>query len=337
MLKINKNQIVLGQKMVVDSPLYKGQTDNKMDYGFEGEYLHDYHDSKEDKDPQIPLDTVLTLIQKPDAFSSIIVEDDIGNKYQSYWSTIKGRTNLGPFPNLGANKVEYRILLDGVDFKKKKFKDIGKVKASLMSMMDYHRKFSAVAKLYDDRCPENKNEVEYFFHTQDSKVLNRTHFLKLELFEVINNKAGKKVNFDFVGYYDEMMKLLTVGATFGSAARETFKNALTKTGFKTILVFIPNDYYTYDYNYYKGMGENKEIKNILKTSNIQDYIKQSKMGKTAIAFKSDSDCMRIISLLPKKSYYILNMDGDELTEKTEQLVIQHSRKEKLENILKNIG
>jgi len=336
MLKINKNQITVGQKIVTTKILYKesgwGLTPDPYYYpGGRNKYptKEEYLNSLE----TLPVGTVFTIKHASATHVDIIV-DDSGVEYGLYWSNLKTYTDLGDFPNLGAQKVEYKMYLNGEDFKKKKFKDLGKIKASLMSMMGYSSKFEKVAKQYLDRCPENQEGMYYVY--ESGTTYNRSDFKQLEVFEIISNKKGKKVDFDFVGYYDEMIKFLSVSAQFGPAARDCFKKALLKEDFKTIVVAVPKDYDNHDSYDYQYLKEDETIKDYVKQAKLRGVIKSSKMGKTAIAFTSNSDAMKLTTLLLKDSFYVLNMNGEELVEKSEQFIVQQSRKEKLDNILKSI-
>lgn len=173
MLKINKNQIKKGQKVVTTKDIHLVEWKNSYRSGlsrtFEPKSTDVYTEKILDT---LPSGTVLT-IQKASGTNVTVTSEhttdykyNAFNEFSEWWSEFKTYTDLGDFPNLGAQVIEYKMYLDGVDFKKKKFKDLGKVKASLMSMMGYHEKFAKVAKQYFDVCPENQEgiyNVKYVF------------------------------------------------------------------------------------------------------------------------------------------------------------------------------
>jgi len=345
MLKINKNQIKKGQQVVTTKDIHLVEWTSKWNSrgGIQRTYKPNTNKNvTETVVDTLPAGSVLTITSASGTQVSVTSEHTTDYKYNAFnswnewWSEFKTYTDLGDFPNLGAQVVEYKMLLNGVDFKKKKFKDIGKIKASLMSMMGYHSKFAKVAKQYYDRCPENQEGVYYVYESYGDSVLNRSQFAQLELFEVLNNKMGKKVDLDFVGYYNEMIKFLSVSATFGPATRDCFKKALLKEDYTTILVYVPVDYDQHDSYDYQYLKENQTIKDAMKASKVKGTIKSSKCGKTAIAFKHTSDVFKVIQLLPKNTFYVMNMNGEELVERSEKFILQQSRKEKLDQILKNI-
>lgn len=329
MLNINKNQVQVGQKIVVSKNLYISGADKSST-----PYLHDYDDIR-NSDPTVPLGTVLTILMKPNANSALLVSDDSGKKYQTFWSILKSRTDLGNFENEGSGVVEYKLYLNGVDIKKKKFKDIGKIKASLMSMMGYTDKFEKIAKNYYDRCPENQETMEYYYETYHN-LLTRNDFKNIEIYEWKDRKKGNKVDFDAVAYWDELMKYIAVSAQFGSAAREVFKKS--KDTHSVILVYVPDEYRQKNQTfwYYRDLTESDAIKNALKNSGVKGTTKSTKNGKTAIAFREKGEAMKVIRSLPKDTFYILNMEGEELEEKTELFVLNQSRVEKLRKLMAEV-
>lgn len=297
-------------------------------------YLHDYDFVKDDQ--EIPLGTVLTIQTKPDANSALVVTDDAaGKKYYTFWSILKSRTDLGQFENAGSEVIEYKIYYNGKDLKKKKFKDMGKVKASLMNLMDYSGKFQKIAKPYLDRCPENEEIMEYYYENYGD-VLGRNDFKKIEIFEWANRKLGKKVDFDPVAYYDELMKYIAVSAQFGSAAREEYKKS--KDTHSVIVVYVPDEYRQTNQTfwYWRDIKESDVIKNALKASGVKGTTKATKNGKTAISFREKGDAMKVIRLLPKDTFYILDMNGEELEEKTDIFILNQSRAEKLRKLMSEI-
>lgn len=326
MLNINKNQVQIDQKVKVCKPLY-------FDTGRRPAYLMDYNYNN---NPSLPLGTILTIKTKPDANSHLIVTDDNGKEYGTWWSTIKSTTELGEFVNEGSEVIEYKIYLKGVDIKKKKFKDIGKVKASLMSAMGYTDKFTTIAKNYYDRCPENQDTMDYYYETYYNQ-LTRADFHNIEIYEWKNRKKGNKVDFDAVAFWDELMKYIAVSAQFGSAAREVYKK--TRETHSVIVVYVPDEYRQSNNRYwdYRSLTESDVIKIALKNSGVKGSVKSTKNGKTAIAFTEKGDAMKVIRLLPKETFYILDMNGEELEEKTELFILNQSRAEKLRNLMQIVN
>ena len=67
---------------------------------------------------------------------------------------------------------------------------------------------------------------------------------------------------------------------------------------------------------------------------MKDKKKTTKNGKTAIAFKNISDAMKLIKLLPKKQFHVMDMSGIELIEQSDEYIQDITRMKKLERILK---
>lgn len=322
MLNINKNQVQVGQKVVTTNELFieGGEMLNSVD--FSGLW--------KTKPQKLPANTNLTFTSKLNG-GTLTVKDDNGKEYIAYWLTLKENSSLGGFSNLGSEIIEYVLYVNGKKYKK--YKDIATMKASMMSMMGYHDKFAQIAQNYYDRCPENEYVEGYF--SDSFTTLNRKDFKTIEIFEYVNKKIGNKVtSINSVDYYDEMMKYIAVSAQFGSAAREVYKK--TKDTHSIILVYVPDEYRNQKYPDYQSIKEADDIKNALKSSGVKGTTKSTKFGKTAIAFLEKGDAMKVIRLLPKGTFYILNMEGEELEEKTELFVLNQSRVEKLKKLMQEI-
>lgn len=337
MLQINKNQVVIGQKVVASKDL-------KLRYMGEGTMHWVNNKMFSDKiDKIIPKGTVLEIVVKKQIWTSLAVrfKTEDGYIFSTYWADVKAHLELGDFPNLGAGKVEYKLYYEGEPYNKKKFKDLGKVKASLMSAMGFHNKFQTVAQNYYDRCPEHEDyQVPYWF--ENYNPLNCEQFKKFELYEWSNRKKGNKVEFYFVGYYDELIKLLSVSAQFGSAARDVFKKTKEKEGYKAIVVYVPDEYRqdnTGNWYWTENLKESPVIKEALKDlkkMGVKGTMKTTKNGKTAVALKSNSDAIKLMKILPSNTYYVLNWLGDAVEARDETLIKQATLAKKLQKVLNTV-
>jgi hypothetical protein len=61
--------------------------------------------------------------------------------------------------------------------------------------------------------------------------------------------------------------------------------------------------------------------------------KKSKSGKTSLAFKEQSDAIKLMRTLPVGSFFVCNMQGDQLVEQSEALIIQEFRNSLIDDIL----
>jgi hypothetical protein len=332
MLKINKNQVVPGQKIEIDriAHLTRGgiiYLDTEKCYGqpvgtFEpGDVL--------EITSKIGGNSVVKLRFKND-------EHDF--EFSTYWSEIKKCTTLGQFENLGEGTVEYVIFYNGKKWKPKKFKDLGKVKASLMDAMGYTgRLWDMTHKHFADRCPEIVYGGAPYWVGYD-EAYGRKEFANFEIFEWSNRKLGKKVDFDPVAYYDSLQDFIRVTAQFGSAVRQQYKTYKDDSEYKYILCFVHEDYrsnqrYTPDYDYLK---ESQIIKDAMKASGVKGTKKCTKAGKTAICFKTVGDMMKVARELNEDEYYVLDMQGRELEEQSAEFVVSMNRANQIDEILNDL-
>lgn len=320
MLKITKNQIKIGQKLIV----VKEQKE------------YDICSSSDDissKGIQLSIGTKLTITEKN---SSWITISDGKREYQSGWSSLKTFTDIDG-ENLGEGKKEYVIFFKGKKHKPKKFSDMGKIKSSLMNEMSYHEKLEVLAQNYEERCPEHKysSVPEWIGYGNN---MSREDFKHFEIFEWENRKVGKKVDFDPVAYYDELITLMIVTAQFGSAVRDLYKK--TKDTHKLIVCFMHEEYRkqpnpkSYYWPSFEDLGESETIKVAMKTAGVKSTKKTTKYGKTAIAFETEGGAVSLLKLIKPEEYFILDMQGQELTEKSQKFVVMISRMKKLERVLK---
>ena len=318
-LKISKNQITKGQKVMVDLSNYK---DN-----WEDNYDKEFFTNK-------GLKTGDFLFLESISGTVVSVKDEKGNDLRFWWQPFKkGTTEVGE--NLGSENVEYVIYLNGKKYKQKKFKDLGKVKASFLNMMDYHRLFHKKSKEHLDTCPEHDGYVvsEWLEYGDN---LSRDEFSKVEVFEWSDRKLGKKANIDPVRFYDEQMFLINVSSKYGSCVREIYKKM--KETHKYIFVFVHEDYqkknmYVTDY---AELKESQIIKDALKASKLKNTLKATKNGKTAVAVDTATDAATIIFNLPENSkYYAIDINGNELKLVENQLVLAESRNERIDSIFED--
>lgn len=324
MLKISKNQVVKGQRVVVDAFDIKEVIENRKNEVYSERIMGAMYLNKNGVKPGDVL--ILDKLKDNHILYNIEGETTILNEY---WVYFKAVTHLeDESTNLGKDKVEYVIFYDGKKYKPKKYKDIGKIKASLLIEMGYHDLFERCSKEYLDNCPEHKDlEIDYWY--QDGTNKYRGDFANFEIYEWLDRKLGNKVDFDPVAFYDEQMFYIKISSKFGSAARELFKKI--KPEHKYMFVFMHEDYGT-PYISYKDLKESTIIKKVLSDLNIK-AIKSTKLGKTAIAIESSDIINRIAKALPENSrYLILDIEGNELELVDNKLFAAIARNNRLQKL-----
>lgn len=311
MLKISKNQVVSGQQVVVD--LQK-----------EGKEWSDVDFAKRDFTKLgIKTGDILTI----ESVKSGVVTFKFDNKvHRTYWSHFKCVTEIPEgSENIGSEKAEYVIFYNRKKYKPKKYSDLGKIKAALLIMMDYHDKFYNLSRKFLENCPEHQYLSTPEWLGGDS--ITRSEFQNVEIFEWSNRKLGNKVDFDVMKFYDEQMMLIKISSQFGSSARELYKKV--KDTHKYMFVFMHEDYKK-QYCDFESLKESDIIKGCMKELKFKNTSKVTRNGKTAIAFDNATDVIKLSNYLPEGSkYFIVDMKGDSLVRKDESLVVQEMRDEKL--------
>lgn len=323
MLKISKNQVVKGQRVIVDDfdineeiRKYKIHMND-----------HSYGAMLITRDGFKSGDVI--IIDKLSTGKIFFHKEGETNTFEYFWVWFKAITHLeNENDNLGKDKSEYVLFYEGEKYKPKKYSDIGKIKSSLLMEMGYHDIFEKCSRLYLDNCPEHEYiEVDYWFQSVVTK--SRDQFANFEIYEWSNRKLGNKVDFDPLAFYDEQMFYIKISSKFGSAARELFKKINPEH--KYMFVFMHEDYSNMC-SYYKELKESNIIKTVLSDLKIK-AVKSTKMGKTAIALESPGTINRIIKALPENSrYLILDIDGNELEQIGNDIFIAFERNRRLESL-----
>ena len=255
---------------------------------------------------------------------------------------ILGRLDTAHFEDLSQvqnAKPKYKIFYDGKVYKNKIFGDLGKVKASIMNEIGYLEKVNQLNQHYKEMSPEVGGSASYWLEGQ--QVWNRNDMKKVQIFEWANRKKGKESDFDALAHYDGLMDFVKVTAQYGSAVREQYKKFKTTGEFSTIVCFMHEDYRlpekdtngNYNYCDYEYLKESQIIKDAMKLSKLKGTKKCTKNGKTAICFKSESDAMKLLRNLEKGTYFVLDMNGNQLIEQSTHFIQNVARMKKLERIL----
>ena len=327
MLKITKNQVKKGQQVVVNLSTLVPKKDKYGNYNDAGVALKDFNRlGLKDGD-------ILTI----NKLSGTVVEFEFnGKQYEQWWSLFKTATEALGEVNLGEDTVEYVVFYDGEKINKK-YKDMGKVKTSLLNLMNYYSKLETMVQNHLDKVPELRYmQIPEFLGS--SKNLSRKDFEKVEIFTWKNRKLGEKVTFDAVEFYDEAMLFVKVTAQFGSSTRDLFKE--TRDTHNYILTFMHEDYRNTALKYvdYEYLKESDIIKDAVtntfgKTVRTLGIKKKTKSGKTSLSFKEQSEAIKLMKSLPEGSFFICNMQGDQLVEQSEALIIQEFRNSLIDDIL----
>lgn len=263
----------------------------------------------------------------------VIGGEDDGLVFVSELKSIQSRLETGEFEDLAAEINEapkYKIFYKDKPYKNKIFGDLAKVKASIMDAIGYNDKVYNLNRHYQEFSPEVGQSCPEWF--QGMEQLKRSDMKDIKVYEWTNRKKGKDSGFDALAYYDSLMDYMKVTAQYGSAVRQIYKD--NKDGdFTTIVCFRHEDYKNKNNYYYDNLKESDTIKNALKDSKVKGHKKCTKQGKTAIAFKNESDAMKVLRNLLPEDFMVLDMSGTELIIQSEQFVKNVARLKKLERIL----
>ena len=285
----------------------------------------------------IPSGTKIEIIKlKTNAVHFKIVGDDNHYYYYSFWAPFKFKVDKIEGQEISEPEViptRYKIFYKGKAHKPKYFNDLGKVKASLLITIGYYQNQYQAIQKYIDRNPELQDSQIPEWCESACETFDRDECKDIEIMSYINGdkKNPIKLDFDMMKYYDDSMRLINVTAQFGHAAREVFKNVMDTKEFSYILVYYPNDYrdpnnFEIRYGYknctldFSELKEDQRIKDILKESGVKGTKKNTKFGKTAIAFKTLDSLKQVMLRLEPKEYLILDCDGDQLVEKNTRFV-----------------
>jgi hypothetical protein len=328
MLKITKNQVKKGQQVVVKLSTLVPKKDK---YGNPNDATWALSEFTKQGFKDGDIITIQSLS------GGLVKFESNGKEFNQFWSWFKVGTEALGGVNLGEDNVEYVVLYEGVKINNK-YKDMGKVKTSLLNLMNYYDKLESLVQNHLDKVPELRYMQTPEF-LGSSKNLSRKDFEKVEIFTWKNRKIGEKVtDFDPVAFYDNAMLLVKVTAQFGSSTRDLFKE--TRDTHNYILTFMHEDYRnsTLKYVDYEYLKESNIIKDAItntfgKTVRSLDIKKKNKSGKTSLAFKEQSDAIKLMKSLPEGSFFICNMQGDQLVEQSEALIKQEFRNSLIDNIL----
>lgn len=345
MLKMNKSQLVPGQKVVVEKQTVTKSWDGGRSvevFGFyNGHSLLELWRDDHKVLSNIPIGTTLEVVSKGDGKKTyfngenmVLLTDGVNN-YRTEFEFFKRMVGLGDYKNLGDDIYELVICYKGEPVKTKKFKDIAKVKASLMDLMAYQGKVEKIAENYKDRVPEILYSTQaYWYGNEWEGTPNRKSFKDITVNKWLNKKLGDPIEFDSLAYYDELMEYASVTGRFGSAVRDVYKKYKDEGVYKFILCFVHEDYKQGDYDY---LTESNIIKEVLKKTKISGSKRKStKMGKTAIALEYAEDVKSIIDQLEDDQYYICDMSGNEIEITDQSVIISQNREEKINRILEQI-
>lgn len=259
------------------------------------------------------------------------------NIYKILFSDLVGKLDTAHFEDLSLAYNEapkYKIFMDDKPYKPKIFSDLGKIKASLMDAMGYASKVDRLNRNYTDLSPEVGYSSPEWIGGWES--LSRSDFKRIKVYEWMNRKQGKEADFNALEYYDELMDYISVTARFGSAVRELYKKYKSTNEYTTILCFKHEDYRSGNYVYYEDLKESDIIKEAITSSKIKKFKKCTKSGKTALALKTQQDAVCLMNYLEDGTYFLVDIQGDELLLKDGYLIKHIVRKQKLNDLLKGM-
>jgi hypothetical protein len=202
----------------------------------------------------------------------------------------------------------YKIRYNGQWFKPKKYTDLGKVKSALLIAFGYYNKLHSYAN--QQKHPElMASELPYWF--QGGEDIKLDEFKNVEIVGV-NGKVQIPVDFNAYEYIRESNVRLTAICEYGIVVKEMFTKLKDDKEYTYFLTYTSDEYNTlknspnlgyYEYERFNDMKESDVIKDALKQLKVssKDYKKVSKYGKTAVAFKNESDLFGLVKLLPAEN------------------------------------
>lgn len=300
-LKIKKDQVKVGQKMVIDKEHYLEENCPLIQTK---EFYEKY--KKGTNCTVLEVGDIVEILT-PVYPNSVLWFRHKNVDYMTYWSEIKKCTTLGDFENISEEVIqEYTILYDKTPWKRnKKYKTINTAKNALLIAMNYYLQLMLLRDNSDlTNCPElNEVGVLDCIQYDGIRIYTREEF---EKFEIVNIKTGEKLDFDPVQFYDRMMEKMELTVNYGSAvAKLALDINIDKYEYKYILCFVHEGYKKFDYPDYEYLRESKTIKTILKKNKYKGK-KTTLYGKTAIAFINEEEMNNVIADIDTdlNSYYI---------------------------------
>lgn len=180
---------------------------------------------------------------------------------------------------------------DGTLFKDKKYKALKDIFPAVMAEWGYYSYFeNQLTKENIAKNPELKsiNEFPYWMGSYNTRPLEELK--TLEVHKYLGAKLPtEKVEYDLYSKVTRNFNNLYIALEYGLCVKELYSkmDENTEKEFQYVLVYTPKDYINYE-NFTK---EDISIKNNIKVVKKGNFIKATKYGKTAIAFKNLGDIL----------------------------------------------
>jgi hypothetical protein len=237
------------------------------------------------------------------------------NKHELYKNLSTGKTFIflngkkvipykegDQIPEFKKSTVGYKIKYNGAFLKSKKFKDLGKIKTSLLIEFGYYDKLNRNAD-------KNKNpelidmDIPYWF--EGGENISLEEFKNVEIV-CIEKKQECVVDFNAYEYIKDSQLKLDAICKYGWVVKEMFSKLKDDKDFKYYITITPVEYNKFseleNRERYKilrdirNMEENPIIKESLKKLGFKpkDYKKITKCGKTAIAVNNEENLLKLM-------------------------------------------
>ena len=223
---------------------------------------------------------------------------------------------------------------DGTLFKDKKFKAVKDIFSSILIQSGYYAYYDT--SLTDENIKKNP-ELISISDFPDYLICNDTLSVKdiktLEIHEYYGAKKPTiKLDYDLYPKIAQNFNNLYIALEYGLCVKELYSKMddNEQKEFLYILVYTPKDYY----NNWSTLKEDDIIKTNIKILKKDQYIKVTKYGKTAIAFKNLNDIIpfyRKFSDEDNKRVKMITLDGREIICENEAKI--EIRKKLIQNII----
>jgi hypothetical protein len=204
---------------------------------------------------------------------------------------------------------------DGTLFKDKKYKSLKDTFSAAMAEWGYYNLFeSSLTKENVAKNPELESIGEFPYWMSGYGIRPLDELKNIEVHKYLGaKKPTEKVEYDLYSKVAKNFNNLYIALEYGLCVKELYAkmDENQEKEFQYILVYTPKDYET-KWEYLK---EDDVVKTNIKKVKKGDFIKVTKYGKTAIAFKNLGDILpfyRAFSEDDNKRIKMITLDGREI-------------------------
>lgn len=204
---------------------------------------------------------------------------------------------------------------DGTLFKDKKYKSLKDTFSAAMAEWGYYYLFeSSLTEENVKKNPELDSIGEFPYWMSGYGVRPLDELKNIEVHKYLGaKKPTEKVEYDLYSKVAKNFNNLYIALEYGLCVKELYAkmDENQEKEFQYILVYTPKDYE----NSWETLKEDDSIKTNIKKVTKGDFIKVTKYGKTAIAFKNLGDILpfyRAFNEDDNKRIRMITLDGREI-------------------------